>query len=110
MNRLLLALFALVLACSPAVHAADGLVALKSPYSVGTTMDRFEAAAKARSLTVFARIDHAAGAASIGKTLRPTQLLIVGNPKGGTPFMACAQTVHGDSGSVETPGQVFHCA
>jgi uncharacterized protein (DUF302 family) len=44
-------------------------------------------------LTVFARIDHAAGAAKIGKRLRPTELLIFGNPQGGTPFMECAQTV-----------------
>ena len=42
---------------------------------------------------MFARIDHAAGAAKIGKTLRPTELLIFGNPQGGTPFMECAQTV-----------------
>jgi uncharacterized protein (DUF302 family) len=73
--------------------AADGLVALKSPYPGRQTMDRFEAAAKARGLAVFARIDHAAGAAKVGKTLRATELLIFGNPQGGTPFMECAQTV-----------------
>ena len=56
-------------------------------------MDRFEALAKQRGLTVFARIDHAAGAAKIGKALRPTEVLIFGNPQGGTPFMECAQTV-----------------
>lgn len=42
---------------------------------------------------IFARIDHAAGAAKVGKTLRATELLIFGNPQGGTPFMECAQTV-----------------
>ena len=47
---------------------------------------------KERGLNVFARIDHAAGAAKVGKTLRPTELLIFGNPQGGTPLMACAQT------------------
>jgi uncharacterized protein (DUF302 family) len=46
-----------------------------------------------RGLKVFARIDHAAGAAKIGTTLRPTVLLIFGNPEGGTPFMICQQTV-----------------
>jgi uncharacterized protein (DUF302 family) len=56
-------------------------------------MDRVEALAKQRGLTVFARIDHAGGAAKIGKTLRPTQVIIFGNPQGGTPFMECAQTV-----------------
>jgi uncharacterized protein (DUF302 family) len=43
-------------------------------------------------MTVFARIDHAAGAKKIGKSLRPTELLIFGNPKGGTPLMECAQS------------------
>jgi uncharacterized protein (DUF302 family) len=74
-------------------HAADGLVMLKSPYAVGETLGRFEALAKQRDLVIFARVDHAAGAAKIGKTLRPTEVLIFGNPQGGTPFMECAQTV-----------------
>ena len=55
-------------------------------------MDRLEKVVKERGLKVFARIDHAAGAAKIGKTLRPTELLIFGDPKGGTPFMECAQS------------------
>lgn len=46
-----------------------------------------------KGLKVFARINHAAGAQSIGQNLRPTELLIFGNPQGGTPFMQCAQTV-----------------
>lgn len=56
-------------------------------------MNRLEEQVKAKGLNVFARIDHAAGAAKIGKTLRPTEVLIFGNPQGGTPFMECAQTV-----------------
>ena len=72
--------------------AADGLVALKSPHAAKATMDRLEAVVKQRGLTVFARIDHAAGAAKVGMTLRPTELLIFGNPQGGTPLMECAQT------------------
>ncbi len=74
------------------VHAADGMIALKSPHNVKTTLDRFEAAAKERGLNVFLRVDHAAGAQKIGKTLRPTELLVFGNPQGGTPLMECAQT------------------
>jgi uncharacterized protein (DUF302 family) len=83
----------LLLAASTLAGAADGLVALKSPHPAAETMNRFEAAAKAKGLNIFARIDHAAGAAKIGKTLRPTQVLIFGNPQGGTPFMECAQSV-----------------
>ena len=74
-------------------RAADGLVEMKSPHPAAETMNRFEQAAKARGLTVFARIDHAAGAAKVGKTLRPTEVLIFGNPQGGTPLMECAQSV-----------------
>ena len=74
-------------------NAADGLVSLKSPYSAVVTMDRLEALVKQKGLNVFARIDHAEGAAKIGKTLRPTQLLIFGNAQGGTPFLECAQSV-----------------
>lgn len=88
-----LALAFAALAASTLASAADGLIALKSPHPAAATMDRFEAAAKARGLNIFARIDHAAGAAKVGKTLRPTQVLIFGNPQGGTPFMECAQSV-----------------
>lgn len=76
-----------------ATNAADGLVEVKSARSAKATMDKLEELAKARGLTVFARIDHAAGAAKVGKTLRPTEVLIFGNPQGGTPFMECAQSV-----------------
>ncbi len=72
--------------------AADGLIAVKSPYSAKDTMNRLEDLVKQRGLNVFARIDHAAGALKVGKSLRPTELLIFGNPQGGTPFMECAQT------------------
>jgi uncharacterized protein (DUF302 family) len=74
-------------------HAVEGLIALKSPHSAKDTMDRLEAAVKAKGLNVFARIDHAAAATKVGKPLRATELLIFGNPQGGTPFMECAQSV-----------------
>jgi uncharacterized protein (DUF302 family) len=95
-KKLLLICFVLALAgCAtqrPQEGAAHGLKAVPSPHSVKTTIDRFEAAAKARGLVIFARVDHAAGAQKIGKALRPTELLIFGNPQGGTPLMECAQT------------------
>lgn len=73
--------------------AADGLITVKSPHNPKDTMNRLEEIVKQRNLNVFARIDHAAGAANVGRTLRPTELLIFGNPRGGTPFMECAQSV-----------------
>ena len=76
--------------------ASDGLIAVKSPHGAKATMDRLEDIVKQRGLNVFARIDHTAGAAKIGKTLRPTEVLIFGNPQGGTPFMECAQAVRID--------------
>jgi len=72
--------------------AADGLITLKSPHGVKETADRFEAAARARGLNIFLRVDHAAGAKKIGKDIRPTELLVFGNPQGGTPLMECAQS------------------
>ncbi|MEO8132565.1 MAG: DUF302 domain-containing protein [Betaproteobacteria bacterium] len=74
------------------LFAADGLIAVKSPFNAKETMEKLEGMVKQRGLNVFARIDHAAGAAKIGKTLRPTELLIFGNPQGGTPLMECAQS------------------
>src|SRR5271170_3320447 len=71
----------------------DGLVSVASKYSVKDTLDRLEANLKAKDITVFARIDHAAGAASVAMPLRPTELLIFGNPKAGTPLMQSSQTI-----------------
>src|SRR6267142_3026976 len=85
--------FLLLIFLSFPAFAVDGLVALKSAYGAKDTMDRLELAVKQKGLNVFARIDHAAGAAKLGKKLRATELLIFGNPQGGTPFMQCAQTV-----------------
>lgn len=93
MKRLLLVLCASLLGLSSSAFGADGVIAIKSPFGARDTMNRFEENVKQRGLSVFARIDHAAGAAKIGKTLRPTEVLIFGNPQGGTPFMECAQSV-----------------
>jgi uncharacterized protein (DUF302 family) len=70
----------------------DGLITLASPRSPKETMDRLEASVKEKGFGVLARVDHAAAATRVGKTLRPTELLIFGNPAGGTPLMECAQT------------------
>jgi len=72
--------------------AADGLTTIKSAYSAPETMARLEAAVIAKGMSVFAHIDHAAGAAGVGLPLRPTDLLIFGSPKGGTPVMQSVQT------------------
>ena len=89
------ALAALILGTAGGSSAAgpDGLISLVSTHSAAETTDRLESAAKERGLTIFARIDHAAGAAEVGQSLRPTTLLIFGNARGGTPLMQQAQTI-----------------
>lgn len=71
----------------------DGLVTTASNFPFRETLDRLEADLRAKNITVFARIDHAAGAASVAMPLRPTELLIFGNPKAGTPLMQSRQTI-----------------
>jgi uncharacterized protein (DUF302 family) len=73
--------------------AVDGLITIPSPLGPKETMDRLESEVKAKGLTVFARVDHAAGAQAVGLKLRPTELLIFGNAKGGTPLMAADQRI-----------------
>jgi uncharacterized protein (DUF302 family) len=75
------------------VMTVQGLTTIRSGFGPRDTMNRLEAAVKAKGLTVFARIDHAAGAAAIGLTLRPTEVLIFGNARGGTPLMQSVQTI-----------------
>ena len=70
----------------------DGLTTISSAFSVRETIDRLEKIATSRGLRVFARIDHAAGAAQVGLALRPTELVLFGHPRGGTPLMQDRQT------------------
>lgn len=84
--------FALLLSASMAL-ADTGLVNLRSRFDVEKTAERFAAAVTEAGLKVFNRIDHAAGAAKVGKTLRPTQLIIFGSPKVGTALMTSDQRV-----------------
>jgi uncharacterized protein (DUF302 family) len=71
----------------------EGLTTVPSRFGPKETMDRLATEIQAREMKVFARIDHAAGAAEVGLTLRPTELIIFGNARGGTPFMQSVQTV-----------------
>jgi uncharacterized protein (DUF302 family) len=73
--------------------AADGLITIRSSYGPEETMNRLEAEVKAKGMTVFAHVDHAAGAKAAGLSLPPTDLLIFGNAKGGTPLMQSVQTM-----------------
>ncbi len=70
----------------------DGVITLASEYPVRETVDRFASIAESRGMTVFARIDHAANAAQVGMELRPTELLVFGNPTVGTTLMQDKQT------------------
>src|SRR6202171_5115929 len=71
----------------------EGLTSIRSNFGPKETMDRLEAEIGANGMKVFARIDHAAGAAEVGLELRPTELIIFGNARGGTPLMQSMQTV-----------------
>ncbi len=82
---------ALFLTAQPALAAE--LIAKQSPHSVGGTLDRLESVLAEKDIGVMARIDHAANAESVDMELRPTQLLIFGNPKVGTKLMQAEQTM-----------------
>ena len=73
--------------------ADNGLITVPSAHGVKETIDRFESDMKSKGMTIFARIDHAAGAKEAGLVLRPTELLIFGNAKSGTPLMQSYQAI-----------------
>lgn len=73
--------------------AEGGLVSVKSAHDVKITADRLENILKEKGMNVFIRINHAEGAKKVDKELRPTELLLFGNPNVGTPLMQCAQSV-----------------
>jgi uncharacterized protein (DUF302 family) len=94
-TTLVSALFAVsITLMAPATFAAgsEPLVVRSSPHDVPTTVGRLEAAVTARGATVVAKVDHAAAAQANGLTLRPTVLVVFGNPKLGTPLMQSQQT------------------
>jgi uncharacterized protein (DUF302 family) len=74
-------------------YADNGIISIKSSHDVKTTVDRLDNILREKGMTVFIRINHAEGAQKVGKKLRPTELVIFGNPKVGTPLMQCGQSV-----------------
>ena len=72
------------------MFTAEGLITKPGPYSVPETIDRLESILISKNITIFARIDHSGEATKAGLAMPPTQLLIFGNPKGGTPIMLAA--------------------
>ena len=78
---------------SESFRSVEGLTTIASSHDPKETIDRLETEIRAKGMTVFARIDHAAGAAEVGLTLAPTELIVFGNARGGTPLMQSVQTV-----------------
>ena len=76
-----------------AINADKGLITLQSKHSVQDTADKLVSIIESKGMTVFARIDHQKNAQSVDLSLRPTQVVMFGNPKAGTPLMNCEQTV-----------------
>ena len=76
-----------------AVAAQEGVISVESPFDVANTIDKLSAALESKGMTVFGRINHAENAEKADLSLRPTEVLIFGNPKIGTPLMNCAQSV-----------------
>lgn len=74
------------------MKAGEGIISKQSNYSVPETLDRVEVVMKSKNIKVFARVDHSGEAEKVGLKMPPTQLLIFGNPKGGTPVMLAAPT------------------
>jgi uncharacterized protein (DUF302 family) len=71
----------------------NGVIHLRSPYSFANTLQRLESVITAKGITIFARIDHSGEAAKVGLTMPPTELLIFGSPKSGTPLMVASPSL-----------------
>lgn len=91
--RIFWLVLAVVLASPGALGAESGLIIKQSAYPPSETLDRLQGVLEQKGLTVFARIDHSAGASKAGMALPPTQLLIFGNPKMGTPLMQSSRSI-----------------
>jgi uncharacterized protein (DUF302 family) len=78
----------------PASEPIDGeLVTLSSAHGARETVERLKALLEQKGIEIFAHVDHAAGARKVGLALRPTEVLVFGNPKAGTPLMQARQTI-----------------
>ncbi len=86
-------IFLLMFIFSTLATADNGIVTVISNYNIATTADRLEHSLVAKGMTVFTRLNHAEAAAKIGKELRPTELVIFGNPKVGSLLMQCQQSI-----------------
>lgn len=75
------------------INAEKGLVTLQSNHSVKDTANKLASIIESKGMTVFARVDHQKNAAGVNLELRPTQVIMFGNPKAGTPLMQCEQSV-----------------
>ncbi len=93
MKKYLIAILGCLVMSSFSAIASESLVRVESPYSVDETVNRFEEIAQSKGLSLFARINHQENASKVDLDLRPTQVIIFGNPKVGTPLMQCAQTM-----------------
>ncbi|GAA6139076.1 DUF302 domain-containing protein [Arenicella sp. 4NH20-0111] len=71
----------------------EPFISVTSSYSVPESGDRLEKALIEKGLTLFARINHSENAASVDMSLTPTEVIIFGNPKAGTPLMQCSASV-----------------
>ena len=91
MRQILYTITALFILTSQA-YADNGIISVKSSHEVKATADRLENTLKQKGMTVLIRINHAEGAQKVGKKLRPTELVVFGNPKVGTPLMQCSQS------------------
>ena len=76
-----------------AINAEKGLITMQSHHSVQETADKLAAIIESKGMKVFARVDHQKNAQGVDLTLRPTQVIMFGNPKAGTPLMNCEQSV-----------------
>ena len=91
--RLIGSVFLIIFFIVSTAGAGDGLISVKSSHDVKATADRLENILKQKGMTVFIRINHAAGARKAGQDLRPTELVVFGNPKIGTALMQCNRSV-----------------
>ena len=71
----------------------NGILTLASPYSVKETLDKVEAEARSKGMVIFLRVNHSLEAEKVGLSMRPTQLLLFGSPKAGTPLMVASPSV-----------------
>ena len=92
MKKVIFCTLSMLLVIAPA-HAADGVISVSSSFSVEETANRLDSILSAKGMTIFKRVKHSEAAGGVGVQLRPTELIIFGNPKVGSPLMKCQQTI-----------------